>query len=452
MANGVSRTRSSTRKPANNRRTNNRATSTNRTKQATQTNKTQNTGRTESRDKLSLSKPEEKPRNDFVNPLENFDKATEAKQQDPNAKSGGDSKASETGKPPEGVNKEQAGQVAQQIQDFSALATHLPTILGMGDQIREGGISSEHVEALKAAYGPMKGVLTPENIQAFKGMDLEAVDKLLSPQNLQMLKGVAPEMAEKLNPEKIGQLKKGLQDAQKFLDKDNLARTMNMMSPFVQTRDREGALNTVARMVDDPNQLGGADRKLSMTDIGQVTNGLLNTGPVRGIVNGKIASGINHAVNYRQDGRERSSIGKALVGWATSRPRIQQKIYSEAWGQVRSQAPGEVRKQAAPYLSQNGSAQDRSLPRRFDDRDISSLMKAGETVQNMRGGFSSTGNQQIDNANQTMAGVTGMLHKSVVGDDGMISGDELRNVSGFGTQLYNYLGLMYQGVGGQYGQ
>ena len=179
MANGVSRTRSSTRKPANNRRTNKRATSINRTKQATQTNKTQNTGRTESRDKLSLSKPEEKPRNDFVNPLENFDKATEAKQQDPNAKSGGDSKASETGKPPEGVNKEQAGQVAQQIQDFSALATHLPTILGMGDQIREGGISSEHVEALKAAYGPMKGVLTPENIQAFKGMDLEAVDKLL---------------------------------------------------------------------------------------------------------------------------------------------------------------------------------------------------------------------------------------------------------------------------------
>ena len=157
---------------------------------------------------MSLSKAEEEPRKGFVNPLDNLDnpseakqqevksgednkaetgqaeeskkpdsdanasgekkaqteQATEGKKQDPQATSSGDknaeadkagdSKAAETGNLPEGVNKEQAGQVAQQIQDFAALATHLPTILGMGDQIKEG-------ESPQSMWMPSKRLTVP---------------------------------------------------------------------------------------------------------------------------------------------------------------------------------------------------------------------------------------------------------------------------------------------------
>lgn len=418
------------------------------------------------RDVASLSKPEEPPRDGFVNPLKNLDSkesadakpgAEEPKSAAPEAKPGAQEdkpRAQET-QPvasglPQGFTMERAQQTVQQIQNFSNLATHLPDILSMGDEIKKGGIQAKHTEALKAAFEPLKGVLTPENIQAFKGMNVDQVNKLFSPENMQALKAVAPELADKLSPDKIKKLTEGMKKAQGMLDKDKLGQGMSMLAPFVKTSKGDGALNMVAGMVDDPNQLGGADRKLSLTDIPQVTNGLLNTGPVRGIVNGKIADGINHAVHYRQDGRRRRPAGEALVGWATSRPRIRGKIYQEAWSQVRGRAPGEISKQAAPYLSANGAAADRSTPRRFDDGHIQSLMDAGRQVQSMRGQNYSSGNQQIDNANQAMAGVTGILHKSVVGEDGMVSGDELRNVSGFGTQLYNYMGLLYTGVGGTY--
>lgn len=395
----------------------------------------------------TVGKPEEPPRDGFVNPLNNFGSDSSS-----SAESG--AAVSRDGSKPNGLfpglDLSKAQQTVQRIQSFSDLATHLPTILSMGDEIRESGIQAKHGEALKAAYEPLKTLLTPDNIQAFKNMNVDQVDKLLNSQNLQMLKSVAPELAEKFTPEKIDQLKAGMKKAQGLLDKDKLAGGMNMMAPFVKTSQGEGALNTVAGMVDDPNQLGGADRKFSLTDVGQVTNGLLNTRPVQGLVNGKIAEGIDHAVHYRKDGRHRRPLGEALVGGVVSRPRVQNKIYNEAWSQVRQRAPGEVRKMAAPYLGSGGDPRDGSIPRRFDDNQIRSLMDAGRQVQSMRGQNPLTGNQQIDNANQVMAGATGILHKSVVGEDGMVSGDELRNVSAFGTQLYNYMGLLYQGVGGTY--
>lgn len=438
-----------------------------RTNASSQTRKTEIPAKAKSskNDGVSLGKIEEEPRDSFVNPLLNFDsenndvagsgnsvtaasekpEARAEKIEAPRATEEADAKQL-----PEGVSQDQAKQVTQQIQDFTNLATHLPAILKMGEEIKDGGIQAKHAEALEAAYGPMKGLLTPENIQAFKGLDVDQVDKLLNEQNLGILKTMAPELSKGMDSDKIKQLKDGLKQAQGMLDPKKIGGQMMMMSPFVQTSHGKGALNMVAGMVDDPTQLGGADRKLSMTDIGQVTNGLLNTGPVKGLVNGRIAQGINQAVNFRKDGRRRTRLGRAVVGGLTSRPKVQQRIYNEAWGQVRSQAPGEVRKQAAPYLGNGGSPQDRNIQRRFKDEDVQKLMNIGRQVQAMRGQTSSSGHQQIDNANATVAGMTGILHKSLVGDDGAISGEELRQVSDFGTQLYNYMGLLHHGVGGTF--
>lgn len=399
---------------------------------------------TQPRDVLESPTQEQPPREDFVNPLDRMSESSGETSQTAESQQAGQANL------PEGVSSEQAGQTVQQIQNFANLATHLPTILGMGDEIREGGIQEKHVEALKAAYEPLKGLLTPENIQAFRDMDLNQVDQLLSPQNLDILRSVAPELANQLDPERIKKLKEGMQKAQGMLDKDKLARGMNMMAPFVETRRGQGALNLVAGMVDDPNQLGGADQQLSMTDIRAVTQGLLNTGPVQGFVNGEIANGINQFVNYRQNGRPRWRVGRNALARFTSRPKVQNKIYSKAWQQVRAQAPGQVSSGVAPYLGSGGDPRDGSIRRRFNDGDIQQLMDAGQQVQSMRGQNGSSGFQEIDNANQAMAGATGILHQSLVGDDGRISGDELRTVADFGTQLYRYMGLLYEGTGGSY--
>lgn len=425
----------------------------NKTSAASQTEKAKDPKETKSENKTTdAAKTEQskEPKDSKESKPEEKNKGTSEGEQSKNAADTEKSKDTAESKLPEGVSKEQATKVGQQIQDFANLATHLPGILKMGDEIKAGGIQSKHTEALEAAYGPMKGVLTPENIQAFKNLDTSKVDKLLSKENLDMLKVTNPKLAETLNPEKIDKLKKGLEQAQAFLDKDKLARNMSMMAPFVDTAAGEGAISTVSRMVGDRNQLGGDDQKLSLTDIGPVTQGLLRTGPVRGIVNGKIAGGINQAVHYRKNGRERFPAVQRGLKKLTSKPRVRQKIYKEAWSQINQKAPGMARQKVSPYLNDTGPYSDRNIRRNFNDSDVRKLMDVGKKVQSMRGQTGSSGIPQVDNANQAIAGMTGILHKSVIGDDGAISKQELDNVGKFGTQLYRYMGLLYTGAGGSY--
>ncbi|MCA9792209.1 MAG: hypothetical protein KC910_10455, partial [Candidatus Eremiobacteraeota bacterium] len=209
----------------------------------------------------------------------------------------------------------------------------------------------------------------------------------------------------------------------------------------------EGVLPMVARMIDDPTKLGGADRALSMTDVVPIFNGMLNTDTISGMVSSRITQEAHRAATYRKDGSRRI-LARAANRWVSNHPGKVQQI---GWGMVREKGPGMARHEASKYLAPQGSPQDGRTPRRFSEQEAQTLVDAGQRLQKLRG-IQPTGDPQNDRAQAAMTAATGIIDKSLRGPDGVISAQEAKNVAEAGRLLYQAMGMFYTGLGGTYQQ
>ncbi|MDQ7821283.1 MAG: hypothetical protein RDV48_00675 [Candidatus Eremiobacteraeota bacterium] len=345
-------------------------------------------------------------------------------------------KAEETGAAADGAGKPKETPLERAV-NLAKLGLHVPELRKIGDEIKEKGFTKESVEKLKEIAPDLKGVITPENMQAFKDLKPETLDKVFTPEVMKEMQEKFPKLAEKLNSGNLDKFKQNLGNLQQNLTKEKMASTMSQLEPWVRTAGGEGTLNMLDRMIGDPSKLGGGDKTLSTEDFKEIARGALNTGTGQQLRDQMLLQNV-------------PLITHGILGRELKNPnRVERRLNF-----ARNQAtPERIASEAKARQNVLGSVglPDSTVPRSFTEQEIKGLADAARRAQNMGMGSMQCpqGSSDQDAMHQMLQNAVKPLMKTLSPENG-ITQQEMHNLAQVGNMTYDVLGSLYQALGGRY--